>query len=75
MVPARYLKPLEQLLVTFTPEEQKEHNIKSRRTIARFIQKYIKENSHPYTVTSFERRDTGDFVVQVNYVPVVRQRA
>lgn len=59
------LKPGEALQVIFSDRDQEKYAIKSRRTIARFIKKYISTRGLPYAVKSFERRETGDFVILV----------
>lgn len=69
------LKPGEALLVVLGPEELAKYNIKSRRSISRFLQKYVKDSNKPYQVKGFERRETGEFNIQVQYTPVIRQRA
>lgn len=61
------LKPTEALQVIFTDADKEKHNIHNRRAIARFIQKYLVTRDLPYTVTSFERRETGDFIILVKY--------
>lgn len=62
---AKGLKPGEGLQVIFTDEDKAKYDIKSRRTIARFIKKYLVARDLPYTVTSFERRESGDFFILV----------
>jgi len=59
------LKPTEALQVIFGEADKERYNIRNRRSIARFIQKYIRTQDLPYKVTSFERRETGDFIVLV----------
>ena len=56
------LKPKEALRVTLSEEEKVEYGITNRRTIARFLQKYIAEKGFDYTVKSFQR-DGLDFIV------------
>jgi hypothetical protein len=66
----RGLKPGEACQVFFTEADKVKYNIHNRRSIARFIQKYIRERELPYTVKSFERREAGgDFYVLVLYPP------
>lgn len=67
------LKPQEALQVILTPEDKKKYKIKNRRTVARFVKKYLEENNLPYIVKSFNR-DGGDFIV-VQHTPVIRQTA
>lgn len=64
------LKPEEALQVIFTEADKEKYNIRNRRSIARFIQKYIRAQELPYTVKSFERRETGDFIILVSYTPI-----
>ena len=64
------LKPREALQVILTDEDKKKYKIKNRRTVARFIQKYLDSKGLKYGVKTF-RRDTGDFVV-VRHTPVSR---
>ena len=58
----RGLKPMEALQVTLTDADKEKYRITNRRTIARFVQKYIAEKGLKYTVKSF-RRDDMDFIV------------
>jgi hypothetical protein len=69
------LKPGEALQVVFGPEDQKKYHIRNRRSIARFIKKYLVTLNLPYIVTSFERRETGHFIILVKCAPVLRRRA
>jgi hypothetical protein len=63
------LKPGEALQVVFTDRDKEKYDIKSRRTIARFVKKYLASHDFPYTVKSFERRETGDFVILLTVPP------
>jgi hypothetical protein len=65
----RGLKPSEALQVTFSEQDKERYNIKSRRTIARFIKQYLLKHNMPYTVKSFERRETGSWVILVTVPP------
>ena len=67
------LKPGEALQVVFSEQDKEEYNITSRRTIARFIKKYISTRDLPYAVKSFERREAGDFYILVEHVPARRR--
>jgi hypothetical protein len=65
------LKPNEYLQLSLNDEAKKEYGIVNRRTIARFIKKYLADNDlNKYTVKSF-RREGKDFFI-VRYTPVVR---
>jgi hypothetical protein len=59
------LKPNDALQVVFSERDKEKYNIRTRRSIARAIQKYLRTQDRPYTVKSFERRETGDFVILV----------
>jgi len=61
------LKPSEALQVIFSEQDKEKYNIHNRRSIARFIQKYLRTRKLPYTVKSFERRETGDFIILVQH--------
>lgn len=67
------LKPNEGLQVALSPEDKEKYNIASRRTIARFINRYLKSVKKPYTVQSFNR-DGLDFFI-VKYQPVIAKTA
>jgi hypothetical protein len=56
------LKLGESWVVTLTEEEKKKYRIKNRRTVARFVRKYVKEHEFPYAVRSFTLAN-GDYVV------------
>jgi hypothetical protein len=58
----RGLKPKDALRVTLTDADKLKYRITNRRTVARFVKKYITEQGLPYDVKSF-RRDDMDFVV------------
>lgn len=63
----RGLKPGEALQVVFTERDKEEYDIRSRRTIARFVKKYLLSKDLPHTVKSFERRESGDFYIIVEH--------
>lgn len=56
------LKPNEALQVSLTEEDKKKYKIKNRRTVARFVKKYLASRKLPYTVKSFHR-DDRDFII------------
>lgn len=58
----RGLKAQEALQVALTKEEMVGYGITNRRTIARFLQKYLAASELPYTVKSFQR-DGRDYVI------------
>lgn len=64
------LKPEEALQVIFTEADKEQYNIHNRRSIARFIQKYLAAKELPYTVKSFERKENGYFIILVSYTPI-----
>jgi hypothetical protein len=57
------LKPGEALSVIFTDEDKQRMGIESRRTLARFVQKYLAERELPYTLRSFTRKGEGDYII------------
>ncbi len=65
------LKPREALQVILTDADKAKYKIKNRRTVARFVQKYLDSKGLKYGVKTF-RRDNGDFIV-VQHTPVLRQ--
>lgn len=58
------LKPDEALEICLTPEDKAKHRITNRRTVARFIQKYIASHHLPYIFKSFGR-ETGDYFLVI----------
>ena len=66
------LKPNEALEIVLTPGDKAKYRISNRRTVARFIQKYLSSHKLPYELRSFTR-DSGDFFL-VLYNVVVRSR-
>lgn len=56
------LKPNEALQVVLTDDDKKRYGINNRRSVVRFLQKYLTDHKLTYTVKSF-RRDVGDFFV------------
>jgi len=67
------LKPNEALQVTLTDADKELYKIKNRRTVARFIQKYLDSKGLKYGVKTF-RRDNGEYII-VRYAPVQRKTA
>lgn len=67
------LKPNEALVAVLTDEDKKKYQIKNRRTISRFVKKYLVSRKLKYTVTSFHKAE-GDTII-VKYLPVIRQTA
>ena|SRR5437867_3061604 len=57
------LAPDEALSAYLTDDDQVNYNIKSRRTVARFIQKYLAAHKRPYIVKSFTRDNNLHFLV------------
>jgi len=55
------LTPDKVLEVVLTEADKKKYNLKHRRTVARFIKKYLQSKHLPYRVRSFHRDDEGDF--------------
>ena len=70
----RNFVPNEHIMFALTDERKRELGIQNRRTIARFLKKYIeKQGMKDYYVKAF-RKENRD-VVMVSYLPVVRQKA
>jgi hypothetical protein len=59
--------------VVLTDEDKAKLRITSRRTVARFIQKYLVDHNLPYTFRSF-RRELGDYFL-VMCLPRPRRRS
>jgi len=66
------LKPNEALEIVLTDQDKAKLRISNRRTVARFIQKYLVDHKLPYVFKSF-RRELGDYFL-VMYVPRLRRR-
>lgn len=58
------LKPKEALQVILTDGDKAKYGIQNRRTIARFLQKYLADHKLPYHLKSFRRDDMDFFVIQ-----------
>jgi len=69
----RGLKPQEALQAVLTPQDKEKYGIKNRRTIARFVKKYLAARGLDYGVKSFQREGQDWIIVQ--YTPVIRQTA
>jgi hypothetical protein len=57
------LKANEALQVVLTEEDKARYRIKNRRSVARFVKKYVESRNLPYLVKSFHRDGVGDFVI------------
>jgi len=57
------LKVDEALQVVLTQEDKERYKIKNRRTVARFVKKYVESKKLPYIVKSFHREGVGDFLI------------
>jgi hypothetical protein len=70
------LKPQEALEVVLTPDDKKKYNLEHRRTVTRFIQKYVRSLNLPYSVKSFER-ESGTFflVMYADPIPATVRKA
>jgi len=66
------LKPNEALEIVLTDQDKAKLRISNRRTVARFIQKYLVDHKLPYVFKRF-RRELGDYFL-VMYVPRLRRR-
>ena len=58
------LKPNEALQISMDDADKAKYRITNRRTIARFIHKYLLENKLPYRLTSFTREGRDYFIVR-----------
>jgi hypothetical protein len=56
------VKAHEALQVILTGADKQKYGIKNRRSVVRFLQKYLKQHKLPYSLKSFEH-DSGDFFV------------
>jgi hypothetical protein len=61
----RGLLPTEALVVTLNPEDMQEYRISNRRTVSRFVQKYLSAHNLPYKLTS-RQIGGGGFLVMVS---------
>lgn len=59
------LKPNEALEILLTEDDRERYGLQHRRTVARFIKKYLDTHNLPYTLKSFAR-DTGDYFLIMN---------
>jgi|SRR5215467_415675 len=57
------LKANDALQLVMTDEDKMTHKIKNRRTVVRFVRKYLKDRNLPYVVKSFHRDDMGDVLI------------
>jgi hypothetical protein len=62
----RGLKPKEALQVSLTDADKLKYRISNRRTIARFVKKYLVDNDLSHAVKSFRRDDMDIIVVRVS---------
>jgi hypothetical protein len=63
------LRPQEALEVVLTPADKKKYGLEHRRTVTRFIQKYVRSLGLPYSVKSFER-ELGTYFLVMHDKPV-----
>ena len=63
------IPPDQALEVILTEADKEKFKIRNRRTVSRFVQKYITSNNLPYTLRSFHRDDEGDFFIVESRVP------
>ena len=57
------LKANDALQVVLTEHDKWKYKIKNRRTVARFVRKYLEQRNLPYVVKSFHRDDVGDILI------------
>ena len=62
----------EALELVLTDADKQRCGIRNRRTVARFIKKYLETNNLPYNLKSFHRDDMGD-VFLVQHPPLSRR--
>lgn len=67
------LTPNEALEVILTPEDKKKYDIKNRRTVTRFIKKYLRAHGLKYALHSFNR-ELGDYFIVSNPVVLVKSK-
>lgn len=67
----RGLKPQEALQVIFSPEDKKKYDINHRRTIDRFLKRYLKNKGLKYGVKTFHK-DGSDYIVVYHTPPISR---
>ena len=53
----------EALQIVLGEADKAKYGLKNRRTIARFIVKYLSDRELPYTLKSFHREGEGDFFI------------
>lgn len=58
------LKPNEAMQLILTDEDKQKYGIKNRRSVARFLQKYLADHKLPYTLKSFHRDSNDFFLIQ-----------
>lgn len=68
------LKPNEALEVVLTDADKAKYKLKHRRTVTRFIKKYVRSKGLPYSIKSFNR-DMGDYFLVMYDVPVQKKKA
>jgi hypothetical protein len=57
------LKANDALQLVMTDEDKQKYKIKNRRTVVRFVRKYLEDRNLPYVVKSFHRDDIGDVLI------------
>jgi len=63
------LKPKNAIAISITEDDKAKYGIHNRRTIARFLQKYLKANNLPYAFKSFTQHGTDFFMIQHSSKP------
>lgn len=53
-------KTNEALQLVLTDEDKEKYQIRNRRTVARFVRKYLKDRNLQFVVKSYHRNDLGD---------------
>jgi hypothetical protein len=70
----RGLAPQEAAQAGLTPEDRKKYGITGRRTMARFVKKYVTERGLKYTVKAYTK-DNVFYVAVINETPMVKLKA
>lgn len=68
------LKRAEAVEVILTDADKARYKLKHRRTVTRFIKKYVRSKKLAYSVKSFTR-DMGDYFLVINDVPVTKKKS
>jgi len=59
------LKPDEAIEILLTADDKRKYGLEHRRTVARFIKKFLDSHNLPYDLKSFAR-ESGDYFLVIN---------